>query len=173
MEERTKESMVGCAMIGGFVMAGIGFVTTAFVYAGAVGALVRRQDPNLWMIRGIGPALMLLGLLVAGGAIVVGIREGRRLTSGKGQVYADPNARIVARFGIDEHGDMITEEWLFDERDEVRFFVKIQHADGRIKEYQCTRETLAMCGEGMRGTATFDGRWLGGFVPQIGPRPAP
>lgn len=169
MEEKTKESMVGCAMVGGFVLSGIGLLLTVFIYAGAVGALLRRNDPNLWAIRGIGPALILVGILLVIGSLLYGIKEGRRLTSGKGRVYSDPNARIVARFGVDDLGEMLTEDWLFDERDGVRFFVKVEHGDGRIKEYECRRETLAMCGEGMRGVATFDGRWLGGFVPHFGP----
>lgn len=173
MEERNRESAVGCFLFGGIALAGLGLLLTIFMYLGAVATLLRRQDPSLWAIRGIGPGMIAVGLLSAAAALLYGIWEGRRLTSGKGRVYSDAGAQVVARFAIDGDGEVLTDEWLYDERDDVRFFVKLRHADGRIKEYQCRREVLAMCGEGMHGIATFDGRWLGGFVPQLGGPPAP
>lgn len=173
MDERRKESLVGCLLFGGAAATVIGLVVTWLLYLGAAGALIRRNDPNLWAIRGIGPGLVAMGLLMVIVALIYGIREGRRTTSGRRDVRSDPRARIVARFAVDKTGEMILDEWLYDEREGVRFFVKIQHGDGRVKEYECRREVLNMCGEGLWGTATFDGRWLGGFAPTFSPPPGP
>lgn len=167
MEEKAKESLVGCGLIGGLVVAGIGVVLTLMIYLGGALALMRRGDANVWILRGIGPAMVLLGLAAAGGALLYGIREGRRVTGGKGAMV-DPTARVVARYAYDSTGDMVVDEWLFDERDDLKFYVKLELTGGSMREFQCRREVHAMCGEGMRGAATFDGRWLGSFIPQMG-----
>ena len=167
MTEKGKETAVGCALFGGLGIAAIGLVLTLMLYMGGTLAMMKRQDVSMWAARGLGPGLILLGLLVSGGALLYGIREGRRVTSGKG-AQVDPGARVMARYAYDREGTMVVDEWLFDERDDLKFYVKLALTGGAIREFQCRREVHAMCGEGMVGAATFDGRWLGGFTPQMG-----
>lgn len=167
MSEKNKESMVGCALFGGLVVAALGLVLTLMLYMGGSLAYMRRGDANLLAIRGLGPGMVLGGLLLSGGALLYGIKEGRRVTSGKGAVV-DPNAKVVARFAYGRDGLMVVDEWLFDEMDGLKFYVKLELSDGAVREFQCLRPVHAQCGEGMRGAATFDGRWLGGFMPQMG-----
>ncbi|HRK20287.1 MAG TPA: hypothetical protein PLX06_00660 [Fimbriimonadaceae bacterium] len=167
MSEKHKESMVGCALFGGLVIAAIGLVVTLMIYMGGALAYMRRGDANLWAVRGLGPGMVLGGLLLSGGALLYGIKEGRRVTSGKGATV-DLNARVIAKYAYDREGLMVTEDYLFDERDGLKFYVKIELSGGAVREFQCLRPVHASCGEGMRGAATFDGRWLGSFVPQVG-----
>jgi hypothetical protein len=167
MSEKGKETGVGCAIFGGIAMAIAGVVLTLMLYMGGTLALMKRKDVSMWAARALGPGLLLLGLAITTAALLYGIREGRRLTSGKGAV-TDPNAKVLARYAFERDGTMITEDWLFDEREDVKFFVKLQLTGGAIREFQCYREVYEMCGEGMNGAASFDGRWLGGFVPQMG-----
>ena len=167
MNESSKETLTGCGLFGGIAMALGGVVLTVMLYMGGTLALMKRQDVSMWAARAIGPALILLGLLTAGAALLYGIREGRRVTSGKGALM-DPTAKVLARYAYEKDGNMVVDEWLFDERDDLKFYVKLQLTGGAVREFQCRREVHAMCGEGMTGAATFDGRWLGGFVPQMG-----
>ena len=167
MKESSKERVVGCALFGGLALAFGGVVLTVVLYLGGTLALLRRQDPSLLAIRGLGPLLILVGLFIAGVALLYGIREGKRLTSGKGAMV-DPTARVLARYAYDGTGDMVVDDWLFDERDGLKFYVKLELTGGAVREFQCHRQVHAMCGEGMRGAATFDGKWLGSFVPLIG-----
>lgn len=166
MSESRKESMVGCALVGGLILAGLGMALTIMLYMGGATALMKRQDPGVWAIRGLGPGLVLLGLLTSAGALVYGIREGRRVT-GKGAMV-DPGARVLARYAVARNGEMVVDEWLFDETDGLKFYVKLELTGGAIREFQCLRPVLAQCGEGMVGAATFDGKWLGSFVPTLG-----
>ena len=167
MNEKQKETLVGCALFGGIAVAIGGAVLTLMMYMGGVLALMKNRDVNMWAARALGPALLFLGLLTAGAALLYGIREGRRVTSGKGAMM-DPTARVLARYAYEKDGNMVVDEWLFDEREDIKFYVKLELTGGAIREFQCRREVHAMCGEGMVGAATFDGRWLGGFVPQLG-----
>ena len=167
MNEKSKETATGCALFGGIAMAFGGVVLTVMLYMGGTLAMMKNRDVSMWAARAIGPALILLGLLTAGAALVYGIREGRRVTSGKGALM-DPTAKVLARYAYERDGNMVVDDWLFDERDDLKFYVKLQLTGGAIREFQCRREVHAMCGEGMTGAATFDGRWLGGFVPQMG-----
>jgi len=173
MKDVHKEGLVGCALVGGLICAGIGLFISLPLYLGGATALLRRGDPGIWVMRGIGPGLFLLGLLLFLGALIYGIREGKK-TTGKGALL-DPGARVIARYAIDRQGEMITEEWLFDELDGLKFYVKLELSGGLIKEFQCHRQVYGYCGEGMRGSATFNGNWLGGFAPAMGSNvpPAP
>lgn len=167
MSEARKEAWVGCALIGGLVLAGIGLVLTLMLYMGGATALLRRQDPAVWALRGLGPGLILLGLLASSAALLYGIREGRKTTTGKGAVM-DPDAKVMARYAYDKTGDLVVDDWLFDERDGLKFYVKLELTGGTVREFQCSRQIHGQCGEGMRGAATFDGKWLGGFAPNLG-----
>jgi hypothetical protein len=167
MSESGKEAWTGWALFGGIALAFAGVVLTVMLYMGGTLAMMKNRDVNMWAARGLGPALILLGLLTAGAALLYGIREGRRVTSGKGALM-DPTAKVMARYAYDREGNMVVDEWLFDERDDPKFYVKLELTGGSVREFQCRREVHAMCGEGMTGAATFDGRWLGSFVPQMG-----
>jgi hypothetical protein len=168
MRDSTKEGAVGCALYGGLVLAFLGVVLTIMLYMEGTLSLLRNQDPSMLAVRGLGPAMILFGLLTSAAALVYGIREGRRVTSGRGAMV-DPTARVLARYAYDKTGDMIVDDYLFDERDGLKFYVKLELTGGLVREFQCHRQVHGMCGEGMRGAATFDGKWLGSFVPLIGP----
>lgn len=167
MSDRSKESTVGCFLFGGLVVAGFGLVLTVILYMGGSLAYMKRGDASLLAARGLGPGLVLFGMAMSGGALLYGIREGRRITSGKGAMV-DPHARVIAKYAYDGDGFMVTEDYLFDDRDGLKFYVKLELNGGAVREFQCLRPVHAMCGEGMRGAATFDGKWLGSFTPEMG-----
>jgi len=170
MNERQKEGLVGCGLFGGIVVALLGAGLSLVMFMGGTLALMKRGDVNMWAARAVGPAMILLGLLATGAALLYGIREGRRVTSGKGALM-DPTARVLARYAFDRKGQMVVDDWLFDELDGLKFYVKLELTGGAVREFQCQRMVHSMCGEGMVGAATFDGRWLGGFAPRIGLQP--
>jgi hypothetical protein len=164
-----KEAWVGVLLVGGLVLAGVGVVLTSFLYFGGAVAAMRNDDPNLFAVRVVGPLTIFLGLLTSGGALFYGIREGRSLTSKSGPVV-DPTARVLSRYAFDRDGDMLTDEDAFELRDGVKFYVKLELTGGAHREFHCSRSVYDCCGEGLRGAATFDGKWLGGFQATL-PRP--
>jgi hypothetical protein len=76
---------------------------------------------------------------------------------------------VVARFAINEIGEMIFDNFDFDAPN-ARYYVRLKMPDGRDEEFECAQELLNQVGEGMVGNVQINGRWLGSFVPVPRPR---
>jgi hypothetical protein len=63
---------------------------------------------------------------------------------------------------------MVNDESMWEDGDEHKFYVKFFMPDGSFKEFMGPKEVFDSCGEGMKGEATVDGKWLGKFEPWVG-----
>lgn len=123
-------------------------------------------------MRGIGPAMIILGFLMTVAGLIVGIRKAKNPTSGRGIQKSDAHVRVLGKFAY-RQGNLLTESWQWDGFDDVEFYVKLEMSDHRILEFQCAEQTYDLCGDGMYGEAVYDGRWLGRFTAHIGGAPMP
>lgn len=157
---------------GGFLIAALGVLATILVYMGGFLRLSYSTgqgapDVGMLVFRGLGPSFVLIGLAFAIVGLAWGLAEARRLASRTGKVVEYPNSQIVMRFGYRD-GTVLTEPWQWEGDPSVELYVKIRLTDGRVHELRTAPEVHAHCGDGMWGTASVDGVWLGRFVPDIG-----
>lgn len=167
-----KENWIGCLIYGGFGSIVFGFmVLWLFTLGGALRFLNSKgSDGLMYTLKGLGFVPIVAGVAMVVTGLVQGFRASRAAQVGTGKaVYRDPGVRVIARFGLDDEGRTIFEGWQIEQQDKPKYLVKLEHSDGRIAEYYTRPEVWMRCGEGMRGEALFDGGWLGGFVPRIGP----
>ena len=68
---------------------------------------------------------------------------------------------------MDELNQMLFQD--LEGRDNLRYFVRLWFPNGTQNEYRCGPDVFGQCGEGMWGSATVQGDWLGGFVPKAPP----
>lgn len=167
-----KESVIGCLIWGGFGVSALGALVTFLLYSAGLVRLnystgQRAPDVGILVFRGIGPAMILLGLGVALAGLIWGLKESRRLGSRTGRVVEHPGSEVVMRFAYRD-GVILTEPWQWEDDPTVELYVKIRLADGRVHELRTAPEVHAACGDGMRGIASVDGLFLGRFVPYIG-----
>lgn len=117
--------------------------------------------PAVYILMGLA-ALLGLPMLIAG--LVIGNLASRPGSFGS---RAAPRiispARIVAKYAIDDLGQMLFNEEDF--RPGVKFYVRIQGESGKPRELLTTQEVFVYCGEGLTGTANVEGNWLGSFTP--------
>lgn len=52
---------------------------------------------------------------------------------------------------------------MFDDND-LRCYVQVEFPNGHKREFETHRVVLGAIGEGMRGTITYQGKWLSKFV---------
>ncbi|MBX3118939.1 MAG: hypothetical protein KF784_07715 [Fimbriimonadaceae bacterium] len=147
----------------------LGVFFSLFLYFGGAARYMQSagSDPGLWALRGLGPGMILLGLLSTGGALIYGLHKAKTPSSGKGIQQTDAHTRVVGKFAFRE-GEMLTSDWQWEAYDDVEFYVKLQMSDQRIIEFRCAQETFDNCGDGLFGEAVYDGRWLGRFVAYVG-----
>ncbi|MFQ3586214.1 MAG: hypothetical protein SNJ74_09025 [Fimbriimonadaceae bacterium] len=167
-----KESLIGCLIWGGFLTSIFGVLATVLLYGAGLVRLSystgqRAPDVGILVFRGIGPALVLVGLAAALVGLAWGLRESKKLGSKTGRVVEYPDCQIVMRFAYRD-GAILTEPWQWEDDPSVERYVKVRLPDGRVREFRTSPEVHAGCGDGMRGTASVDGLWLGRFVPHIG-----
>jgi hypothetical protein len=169
-----KESGVGWLIYGGIALIPIGCVITFILYFGGMMRLEASnyRDFTVLAFRAIGPLIVLAGFAMMAIGLFIGFRAEKHSRSGSGKVFVDTNVRVIARFGIDDYGEIIYEGWQFENYDHPKYLVKLQHSNGKVAEYYTRPEVWAHCGEGLLGEAMFDGGWLGRFQPRIGPPPS-
>jgi hypothetical protein len=132
-------------------------------------ANTRGQDTSMMLLAVVGPILMGLGALVFVGSIAYGFATIRKTR--KGPVLNCPDVVVVARFAVNEAGEMVFQDFDPDDPD-TKLYVHLRMPDGRNQEYRCPWQVFECCGEGMRGTAVIQGDWLGGFAPYLAQPPS-
>lgn len=113
-------------------------------------------------------------LIVSGpGSIIVSLAYGfwTVFRENSGPMVKEKNCRIMARYGFDANHVMVTDEFDLGQPG-IKFYVKMWSPTRGAVEYQTTEQVFWMCGEGMTGEATSQGKWLGQFTPFIGVGPA-
>jgi hypothetical protein len=163
-----RESLIGFLIYGGLALMPCGLIVWLMLAFGGAVRFLKSQgtDPSGLALRGLGPLLIILGILMTLTGILWGLAAGRTRRP-KGPLVADPGAQIVARFAMD-HGELLTDEWQFEGAEDPRYYVKVRHVDGRVAEYETVPEVFAYCADGMQGEAVFQGGWLARFTPRVG-----
>ncbi len=152
-EERAEKAIAmglggGVAVIvGGFVLAALGLLL------GAIATV-------------LGIMAILGGIAWVSFSLYQGIQKNNTAFDGPAQVYED--VKILSRSAYDGSARLLIEEWEMEEPD-TRFYVKIELARENRIEFECARETYFYCGEGSRGDATTQGKWLSQYVATMGP----
>lgn len=148
-----KEKQLGLMMMGGVgcFLAGMFFTFLAVMFAST-------------MFFAIGLLSMLVGVALGIGSLFLGFGHNRNRDAGA--VAAPTEGRVVARFAINDIGEMIFDNYDFDAED-ARFYVRIQFLGGKRDEFECARPVFDQCGEGMRGMLVIEGGWLSQFTALI------
>jgi hypothetical protein len=170
-----NESAVGCLLFGGLALIPVGLILTMILYFGAIVRFdaTKGTDVSGFVIRGIGPLVILIGIAMAATGLLMGFQFGRRHRAGTGRVEVDPFCRVMARYGFNDEGELLTSDWQFESYDDVTYWVKLQLSSGRVGDFETRREVWEHCADGMVGEGHFDGGWLGMFRPRIGEGPPP
>jgi hypothetical protein len=122
------------------------------------------------VLPGIGMGLGVLGLAITLFAILFGLKK--ESSSYSKTPVRVPNCKITARFFINRNGEeLFNESYLLEDEAPPKYYIRLQTQEGKSWELKCHAETWRFCGEGMKGTATIQGDWLGRFEPEQSPQP--
>lgn len=163
---KTKDKAYGNVMfwgaalaIGGFIGAGI-LLTLGFlpfpqiIKTGAMG------------LAGVALLAFVAGLLLLLFTLLAGL--GKINNRGK-RVFQHNDVKVIARYSINGIGETIFDERYMDFEDpKIKFYVRLQQANGFSAEYHCNAIVWGHCAEMMTGTALIQGDWIGQFIPQFG-----
>lgn len=164
------DSRVGCVIVAGLVLVPIGLVSTIMVAIGGVfrSAFTRGGDSGPASLLPFTLFLLVLGIGMALGGFLYGYRQGKREYRGTGNAQSFDEVQVHTRFVYNRRGEMVNEEYMWEDGDDHRFYVRILFPNGAIQEYETVKEVFDCCADGIKGTAVVDGRWLGAFSPVIG-----
>lgn len=165
-----REKRIGCMLF-----AGVGLIILGFFLFGAMlligltsAASPLNGDRTILNLSSLPLILVVAGILISIGCLVrmwwIPSQQGRQ-----GTVVEHPDMYVVSRFAMDRNQLM---QFPTDSSfaDELTFYVQLQWPDGRRAELRTRMETYFATGEGMTGTASIQGDWLGKFVPNGTPR---
>lgn len=155
--------------ITGFVIGGIAAIIVGilgFMFTAMGGGLFGSQaaamaTAGFFILCGLGGAGLLVAAAVIGGREAFGSNEGKPVQSAE-------NVYIISTLIPNESHDPIYDPDMYDEED-LRCYVQIEFASGRKQEFETNLAVLSTIGEGMRGTITYQGKWLSSFVMTIQP----
>jgi len=132
------------AFFGGIFIFGIGIVLKTIV------------------LMAFGPIVTVLGVALAGYAVFSGVSFNKKTSTGGVRMMSE--CYVVARFAVNEIGEMIFDNFDFDAPN-ARYYVRLKMPDGRDEEFECAHDLVMQVGEGMIGNVQVNGRWLGSFIP--------
>ncbi|MEA2551988.1 MAG: hypothetical protein QOJ65_164 [Fimbriimonadaceae bacterium] len=152
----------------------------ALIVVGILGMMLGMGGGSMQLIRQHGVSGISAWMAVAGAVLLFGglglltftmVSAAAIGTSEKrGIRKVEPRAKVLARYATNRQGETAVLDWDLVDPD-LRFYVRMELSDGNKAEFQCVREVFDQCGEGMRGEAQYQGRWLGAFRPYIGGQP--
>jgi hypothetical protein len=157
-----KETVIGCGLMGGLGLLVLGYVVGFMLVGGGLLRLgfTRGEDGNTILLSVVGPVIMIVGLVVIAASIFHGFMSMRK--TNQQEAVNHPDVLVVARFAINEVGEMVFQDFDPDDPD-TKLFVHLKFPGGRNGEFRCPLPVFDCCGEGMRGSAIVKGDWLGGF----------
>lgn len=147
----------------GLVLAVVGSMGSVFRLTSSAG---RDLGPTGVVYFGI--ILSVVGILGSIGMLVGGIVKGQNEYKGTGDVRKVEGVKVLTKYVYNKRGEMVNEEYMWEDEDEHKFYVKLQMPDGALREFMTRKEVFDNCGEMMKGEAHIDGKWLGNFTPWIG-----
>lgn len=164
MTDEGREKAIGCLVFAAFGLVGAGVIGFLMLMGG--GALrmanTHGRDPSLLILSGVAGLSILLGFACAILALAWGLGRNRRARSAPPETAA---VRVLARYALMPG----TSEMMFSDFDPdlpgIRFFARVRFESGQARELQCAYPVFATLGEGMTGTATVQGDWIGAFQP--------
>lgn len=148
--------MIGIVLIIG---GGIGFVAmllgSAIIGIGGLAA------------AGLFGVCLLVGIFMVGGTVFSGLMENKKLGTAT-TVTTIQDCTVQARFAINELGEMLFSDF---DPEFVKLYVRLKPPTGRVLELKTAMPTWESAPEGVKGTATVQGDWLGKFE-MVRPTPA-
>lgn len=163
---KRSEGALGWAIVAGLVLMPIGLLLTLMFFMAGVFRAARTSggDAGDVVLIWIGIATLLIGFLLTVGGFLVGYFSGKKEYAPTGDMRSAPGVQVLVRYAYNKRGEMANDEYMWQEGDDIKFYVKLRFPNGTIQEFQSTNEVYNMCGEGMKGDALIDGRWLCGFT---------
>ena len=113
-------------------------------------------------LMAMGPILILGGLCLAGYGVFSGMSFNKKASTGGVRMMSE--CYVVARFAVNQIGEMIFDNFEFDAPG-ARYYVRLKMPDGRDEEFECAHDLVMQVGEGMIGNVQVNGHWLGSFIP--------
>lgn len=165
--EEGKQKLVAGLTIGGGVAFFAGIALWFVMMGGGAAGLANRGDSTMLMYAGLPIGIAVIGLVVGFVGLFLGFRHAFSDDT-KEQVVSLPNVYVMNCLILDKKGDTIFDPGMYDP-EELFYYVQLEIAPGIKKEFRTVPEVFGTIGEGMRGTASVQGKWLGQFVPN---RPA-
>jgi len=104
-----------------------------------------------------------VGAILALSGLYSGFKTARAWDSDE-PVIDSKNATIVSCTMMDKRGELVAEPQLYDP-ERLLYYVQVQFADGSEHELRTVSEIFAGIVEGQRGVVSYQGKWLGKFVP--------
>lgn len=169
MDDAGRQKAVGCLVLGGALAFVGGILLTVMLFGSAALSMARSQGTEISMLvlTGIGPGVMIIGLLSCGAGLTWGFIVNRQATQRPPMRY--PYSRVMARYAMMPGTDEMMFSEFHPEDEGIRFFVQVRLPDGRTPELQCPFAVFEQMGEGMWGEATVQGDWIGAFRPSPSP----
>lgn len=176
--EALKEGWVGICLIGGLITFVVGlFLMWLFAVAGVFRGTYTREpitnritDAGTLNLVPVAFGITTIGLLSFLGALAYALWNSKQEKIGPRR--EDDNVKVIARYAYDRKHNLLTELWQIESADRPRTYVRLLHQRDGMIEYECPLEVYLAAGEGMWGTAEFQGKWLGKFTPRVGAPPA-
>ncbi len=171
MKDSTRQGIVGWGILAGVLMMVCGVGATWMFSVGGVYRGTYTRTPGTNQITDAGtlnlvPLCILFiatGLSLSLGCLIYGTYTVKNQNKGARTVHE--YAKVIARFGVNKRGEMVTDMWDFDDVTDLRFYVKLSIPNvPEVREYECDQPVFDAACEGMSGQATVQGRWLGQFV---------
>lgn len=165
--------LVGCGALLGAVLAVVGLIGAFTFFTAGTYSSTYTRDPNSGAIGSIGAgalfplAVGMLGLGILLFLASTGYGWMQHTRRNKGTEQQVPRALVVAKYAYNKDFALLTQSWEFD-YDDARFYVRLRVDAENVLEFETSRPVFDQCGEGMRGAATFQGKWLSRFVPYTG-----
>ena len=169
--DKRKHLIIGGGLVLGFIMCACGGVFTWMFAMSSVFTATATRDPNTGEVHNMGAGMNIPWsmLVVAMGLVIMVMSVVYGLVNAKGPAKGPrtlvKNAQVSARDAMDDTGAMHTEAGQMEFYDDLKYYVRLSAAGIGSVEYECVDEVFWMCGEGMKGDAEIQGRWLGAFMP--------
>lgn len=168
MKDSQRQTLIGCSLVGGGCLFVSGLVLTLMFAGGGVlrGLYTKGGDLSMYGARFAGLAIATVGALLGAVGVAYGLWHARDRSAKAPQETAE-GVVVVAKFASDLQGNLV----MYDDAPEpesTRFYVRLAYPSGKRAEMRCDHRLYQSIGEGMVGTITFQGQWLGWFEPDLG-----
>lgn len=166
--EAGKQKLVSVLTLVGTALFIIGLIIWFMMIGGGAAGAAKRGDLTMLTYSGLPLGLCGIGAVTALAGLFIGFRTAFAKDS-SAPVIESPDTYIIACSVLDKRGELVFEPQMYDP-EELFYYVQVQFPDGTKKELRTLSEVFYQLGEGQRGTAQHQGKWLGKFVSN---RPSP